>query len=352
MMEIGSAELQNLVDRFIARRTPGGVTLRIESLTKPAFSWVASSGMSAESQYFIASSTKLYVAALTLKLVEQGLLRLDDRLVDRIDVDLSGLHGSPSYVQQMTIRHALSHTTGLANYLEDSSRGKPSLLDEVLQHGDQYWDLQRVLEHTQELPPRFAPGAQGKAHYSDTNYQLLGRIIELATGMSLSQAIHSMLVEPAGLSETYLFDSKTHNVDLIRPFNDGAEPVRLPLTMSSVGADGGMVSSAVDGAKFLRSLMGGEIISAQMLATAMDPQHRIFFPFRYGLGVMTFKLPRVLTGFRDLTMFGHGGATGSLLFVAPQHDAIVVGTVNQLQQRSMSYQLATKALHLWAKSRK
>ncbi len=67
--------------------------------------------------------------------------------------------------------------------------------------------------------------------------------------------------------------------------------------------------------------------------------HRIFTPLEYGTGVMRFRLPAVLTGFRSFEFQGHSGASGVVWYRDARSGVIVVGTVNQLAQRSLPYQL-------------
>jgi D-alanyl-D-alanine carboxypeptidase len=369
-----TTSLQKLVDRAAARSGAGDITVLIEPLDHedtvrrwsasstpglmgrstsdstpiPPFTTRSLPGFGPHDPYFIASSTKLYIATLVLQLHEAGIIHLDDRLVDTTNVNLTRLHTRPSDVAKMTIRHALSHTTGLPNYLEDRRRfGGPSLLQDVLANGDRTWGINEVIKRTRQLGPRFAPGAPNKAHYSDTNYQLLGHLIEHVTQQRLAQVLHERIVSPLGLRHTFLFDQAQHRIENVQPFMIEGAPASLPGLMTSVGADGGMVSCAADGVKFLRALTSGVLVRPSTWQLATNQWNRIFFPFQYGLGVMKFALPRALTGFQDLTMIGHGGATGSLLFVAPQHNAIIVGTINRLEPRRLAYQLGASALRSW-----
>jgi hypothetical protein len=77
-----------------------------------------------------------------------------------------------------------------------------------------------------------------------------------------------------------------------------------------------------------------------VVAETQAEWRRIFVPFRYGLGVMRFRLPRLVTGLTPLTMVGHSGASGALAFHLPEHGLLVSGTVNQLEPRSESFKLA------------
>jgi CubicO group peptidase (beta-lactamase class C family) len=117
--------------------------------------------------------------------------------------------------------------------------------------------------------------------------------------------------------------------------------------MASVQADGGLVSSVDDSLVFLRAFFGGQLFSLAILAEIQAQWRSIFFPLTYGTGVMRFALPWILTLFRRFPpVVGHSGASGALMFYCPEWDLYVAGTVNQVQQRSQSFQLMIKALDI------
>jgi D-alanyl-D-alanine carboxypeptidase len=343
-----SPALQQLVERMDRGSGAGPISLVVASITSPDDRWEVHSRphFTPQSPYFVASTTKLYVATVALRLHELGVLDLDSRLIDHTSVDLSRLHKTPAQVASMTVRQALSHTTGLPNYLEDAKRGNPSLLEAALAN-DQRWGVRDAVDIARRLGPRFSPGTPGRAYYSDTNYQLVGDAIQQVTAMPLAAALQTYVCEPLNLRDTYLFDEAMHAYGEVEPFMVGNSPARLPQLMTSVGADGGMVSSAQDGQTFLRALMTGQLLQPHTWQMATSSWNRIFFPFRYGTGIMKLQLPRILTAGADFSMVGHGGATGSLLFAAPQHDVMISGTINRIEPRSLAYKLAVKSLRLW-----
>jgi len=212
--------LRERLDDLITRQDPDGsgpsTVLAIESLDR-TFMWSSGSGpasvresstIDATSPYFAASITKLYVAVLTLQLRADGLIDLDTPLVEVVPHDLTGLHviDGVDRTRELTIGQALAHTTGLPNYLEDTVRGGSSLLDEAL-IADRRWGLDEVIDRSRKvLRPQFTPGHRNRAHYSDTNYQLLGAMIEHVTSQPVNAALRQRIGEPLGLRSTRLFD--------------------------------------------------------------------------------------------------------------------------------------------------
>ena len=151
----------------------------------------ASGEMQENSAFFIASTTKLYVSALMFILHDAGKLSLDDTLSMHFDATLlEGLHRfkEVQYAQDITLAQLLSHTSGIADYFEQKQEGK-SLLDTLLNGEDTSWTFSDVIQRCKEMKPAFKPAAKAKALYSDTNFQLLGQVIEKVTTFLLSEAL-------------------------------------------------------------------------------------------------------------------------------------------------------------------
>ena len=353
-MAKSSGALQILVDRVGEEAGSAPLTLVLESADGTE-RWEASAGHVAgvpfgpDSPYFVASVTKLVVAALVFQAIDDGRLALTTPLVDVVEADLSGLQPLRSDVERVTVEHALSHRSGFANYLEDKPRGGSSLISRVLTEGDREWDLDEILSISSTIGAKFAPGHRQRAHYSDTNFQLLGVALEHVRGASLANLVKERLAEPLSLVNTRMF-VRGDSDNSVTPFHDEDGPRRLPLLMASVGADGGLVSTANDSMKILRAFNTGQLFDPTMLNAVFSEWRRIFFPFRYGLGVMRFHPPRAMTGFVPIDLVGHSGASGAVLFHARDQDVYVSGTVNRIDDRSLSYKLMIRALVAWTKA--
>ena len=211
-------------------------------------------------QYFIASTTKLYVTALILMLEEEAKLSLWDRISNHLSKEFTvGLHA------ETTIQHLLAHTSGIADYFQSKPRGERSL-EQILKSGeDRSWTTEGALAMAVKLGPRFYPGQKNKAHYSDTNYQLLGKIIENVengdraetTRVALSDIMNDRIFKPLALSNTYLYDDPKDQ----RPvdFYYRKQRLHLPMAMVSFGPDGGIVSTALESLRFLTAFFDGRL---------------------------------------------------------------------------------------------
>ncbi|MBN2549367.1 MAG: beta-lactamase family protein [Anaerolineales bacterium] len=289
--------------------------------------------MTADSPYFIASVTKMYTAAIILRLHEQKRVELDAPILEYLPAALiQGIHvyKGVDYSSRLKVCQLLGQTSGLADHEADRPRGGKSVLDELKAGQDREIGTAEALEIVRRLPARFPPGAPGKAYYSNTNYRLLGDIIETVTGKPMAANFQEMICAPLGLQQTYLFDWRAP-----RPgpapatiyLNDS--PTNVPKYLASNISDGGLVSTAAECVIFLRAFFEGQLFD-QALFERMTRWNRIFFPLRYGYGLMYFKLPGFFWPGRLPEFSGHSGSTGSFAFTCPSRSLYLAGTVNQI----------------------
>ncbi|GLZ00054.1 serine hydrolase [Actinoplanes sp. NBRC 103695] len=252
-----------------------------------------------DAKFRIGSFTKTYVATTVLQLVGEGRLSLDDK-VDKV---LPGVvRGNGNDGRRITVRQLLQHTSGLPDYLA----GLPDLFTEEGFQRIRYQTItpERAIELAMGFPPEFAPGTQW--NYSNTNYMLAGMIIEKVTGHSWQSEVQRRIIKPLHLTNTYTPGTRTtipnpHAVGYERFPGEGAtpddpkygEPIDATnLNPSWGGAAGEMISTASDGNRFLRALLGGHLLRPAQLAemkrtVPTNDGFRGNWPgARYGLGLM------------------------------------------------------------------
>lgn len=301
--------------------------------------------MQADTPYFIASVTKMYTATVIMKLVERGQLDLDETAYNYLPHEmLDGIHfyKGQDYSARIKVYHLLNQTSGLADYFEGKPRGSHSVMQDLQAGGDFAVNLDKITDIVRQIPSSFEPGAKNgtRAHYSDTNYQLLGAIIESITGQTVAQNFQQFIFEPLGLQHTYVYDLN-HRRDDGQPatiyFKKRA--LNLPLFMSTTPADGGIVSTAAESLAFLRTFFEGRLFEYSALERMTRQWNALFFPIQYGWGLMRFKLPRAMSPFQPTPEFiGHSGSSGSFAFYAPDKDVYLAGTLNQVNAQSKPFQ--------------
>jgi D-alanyl-D-alanine carboxypeptidase len=344
--ELPAAKLQRILDGTVDGERVSGVTVCVVSAGER---WTGAAGdLAVDRPYYIASTTKLYTTAIVVRLVEQGRLGLDDPLGGLLpDSLLAGLHvyKGVEYSRDITVRQLLSQTSGLPDYFSQAPKGGTSLEEELLAGHDRGWSAEEAVAMSRAIPPHFAPGTPGKAYYSDTNYQLLGRVIEHVTGRTYAQALDEQVLQPLGLNRTWLQGETPP---------EGAHPPAalryrkqdrvLPQAMASFGPDGGIVSTAEESMVFLRSFFGGGLFPTARLAE-LQHWNRIFTPFRYGTGLMRFEVPRLFSPFKRFPpLIGHSGLSGAFAFYSPEKGIFLTGTVNRVDTPSTSFKLMLKMI--------
>ncbi len=232
--------------------------------------------LTVDHRFRIGSVTKIFVAALVLQLVAEGLLDLDG--------------DAAPFAEGITIRQLLNHTSGLDDFIGDIV----AFFEPYRRDPAHRWELGPgdELRLVMEKPRLFAPG-EGWA-YHGSNYIVLRLIVEEKTGMTLRDALRQRILAPLGLERTDLVEGPLRG-DCARGYLPPDNPV-LPggpgpvdvteLDVPFHGAGGGVVSTAGEIAKMLRALLGGELLPdrlrKEMLRAVESDWNETD---RYGLGI-------------------------------------------------------------------
>lgn len=339
-------KLQRVLDKTVDNKTVFGVSFCVEN-GDGSLRYTGSAGnLDTESQYFIASTTKLFTSATVLHLASRKAFELDDPIArylgESVMAGLSVIKGVDCS-GQITIRHLLAHTSGLPDYFQQKKANGKSFLEELTDGIDQVWSFEQVIAEAKKMKPAFRPGEKGKALYSDTNYQILGRLVEIVSGHPLPAALQEFIITPLGLQKTYIY---TNSRDT-RPAHLYYKTNRLdvPLAMTSFGADGGIVSTSAELMTFLKAFFAGQFFPVENFAW-MKQWNRIFFPLESGVGLTRFKLPRLFSPFKAVPEFiGHSGLSGTVAFFAPEKDIYLTGTVNQVNNPDRSFRLMIELIN-------
>ena len=197
------------------------------------------------------------------------------------------------------------------------------------------------------MEAQFEPGTQ--TSYSDTNFQLLGKLIEAVTRKALHAVLDEFFFTPLRLDHTWLVGHARSGAQAAalpaEVFADGLDitPVRAN---GAYWADGGIISSAREMNLFLRALAEGRLVSGESLRQ-MQQWHRMRMPLDYGLGIMRFDLPRPLAlAFGMPVLWGHSGSTGSFVYRSDALDLYVAGTIDQTESTVKPFVLMRRAMRI------
>jgi D-alanyl-D-alanine carboxypeptidase len=323
-----------------------------------SFSWSGAAGiasqdgqvpMTKDTPIYIASITKLYTATAIMRLYEKGALSLDDPMSRYLPKELiQGIHvyKGKDYSHEITIKELLSHTSGIADYYTERPKKGKSLFDLFLEKPERSWTVDETIERARDdLEPNFQPGTD--ASYSDTNFQLLGKVIEAVTGKPLHFVYEDFFFRPLGLKHTWLTGrSEPQLAPSAAPADIFYKDMNITKTRSNGAywADGGIVSTAAEMIIFLKALNEGRIVSGDTLKL-MHNWHKLQFPLQYGYGTMYFKLPRFITMVMKLPpLWGHSGSTGSFLYYSEDLNLYIAGSINQVESKSKPFRLMLRVM--------
>lgn len=297
----------------------------------------------ADARYPIASVTKLFTASVTMRFVETGRLHLEDRIVDLLPVTVTaGLHvlGGVDRTDEITIEHLLGHTSGLADYYEGAPPGERSAQARLLAGEEAPMPFDEVLRTVRAMQPHFPPqpvdSARRRAKYADTNYQLLGAVLEEVADAPLRETFDRMIFAPLGLDATSSYpnaprDGRSPEPDATVWSKNVALKPSGALTFQK--ADGGIISTVGDQLRFMRALATGDLFADPGTFRRMGSHtNRIFFPVEYGLGVMRYAPARWMSPLFPIPpLFGHTGSTATWAFHCPDLDVVLAGAFDVAQ---------------------
>lgn len=270
------------------RGASAAVVFPDESVWRAAAGKYGTADLDPEMLYEIGSNTKTYVAAMMMLLQEEGLLNLDDTLY-------AYLNPIPKVNYGITLRQLLNHTSGIYNYTNH-----PDFAVQVNSNMTTFWEVDTLYARFLNAP-NFAPGASWS--YSNTNYLLLGQVIEEVTGDPFHEAVRDRLLVPLGLEHTFLANYETYNLFKPGSWLDGGGyfDVDFASFMTGAWAAGAIVSTPDDLAMWAYKLYRGDILEPASL-----DEMRVTEPLApnlgYGLGVFERQ-------FKGKTYIGHGGTT-------------------------------------------
>ena len=301
---------QALMERNYAADGPGGVILvaRGDEVLFRGARGEADMGVDVplrpDSVFRIGSITKQFVAAALLTLVEVGRVSLDDPLS----------HYLPDYPggDRITLLQLLNHTAGVRDYTRI-----PTFIEGV----EEDLTTEQLIDRFEDQTPDFEPGERWA--YSNSNYVLIGAVIEAVTGQPWHEYLREALFEPLGMAHT----GYGHDPRLLAQqvngysYHEGHVVPLHPMSMTQPHAAGALLSNADDLLTWNRALHEGRVLRDDTYARMITPVGEAAGPAaRYGLGIVRGPL-------RSTEELAHGGAIfgfGSSLSYVPGPDITVV----------------------------
>jgi CubicO group peptidase (beta-lactamase class C family) len=256
--------------------------------------------------------TKQFTATAIMRLIEQGLLSLDDPLT-------RFLPEYPTQGHHITVRQLLNHTSGLRDYTQVGARWFLRVAEDLTHD-----EVVRLFRHA---PLDFAPGERFR--YSNSGYFLLGMIIERLTSRSYGAYVQQELIRPIGLENTMYCPNNPSegHANGFRGSPNGPVPAP-PVSMTHVFyAAGSLCSTAADLVKWAHALASGRVISTASYRQMITPDILVGGePSPYGYGLV----PEELFGVKSIVHpGGQIGFSAALFYYPDSETAVAVLTNNE-----------------------
>jgi len=277
--------------------------------------------MTEDAVFWIASMSKPINACAIMILRDEGKLSVDDPVAKYLP-ELAGLKTADGRTGVMTLKHLLTHTSGLTEPTEQEALASRTLAE--------------LMPHIADKPLRFLPGERWQ--YSQAGINSLGRIVEVVSGKPLPTFLKERIFDPLGMKDTTFYPDAEQQARLAKSYRrvDG----RLEEThVKSVydwtlgnnrypAANGGLYSTAADYGRFCRMLLnrgtldGKRILSPEAVAAMSsiqsgDLKTGFVDGMAWGLGCGVVRQPQGVTAMLSPGTFGHGGAYGTQAWVDP-----------------------------------
>jgi D-alanyl-D-alanine carboxypeptidase len=283
----------------------------------------------------LASGGKMVTATVIGMLYDKGLLKFEDTIAQHLDAELmNGLHffRGRDYSGEITIKHLLTQTSGLQDVFYP-------LLKKMMDNPNfEITVRDAVLWGKANLKPVEKPGQ--KHVYTDTNYYLLGLIIESITGKKFHEVIHDMIFTPVGMNNAYVNGYSSPNLQAKFPpahiylFNENFIDNKRISRIDYSG--GGIVAPLNEYLMFMKALVNHQLVSEETLLKMIHDDISMGFPvigFNYGYSIWKPKYIPLLMP-RKFFCWGCVGATGAFIFYHPENEVYIIGTFNDLSYTS------------------
>ncbi|TDQ19476.1 D-alanyl-D-alanine carboxypeptidase [Algoriphagus boseongensis] len=301
-----------------------------------------------DSPFHSASLGKTFTAVTIAKMVEEGKLSFEDPMYRFLPDSLTqGLHvlDGKDWTREITIAHLLQHRSGLSDYFEDQPYQGENMLTIAFEEPNKFWEPIELLDfYLGRFQAQFVPGTN--YHYTDTEYLLLGLIIEELEQKPLHEVFLDRIFSPLGMMNTSMHLRSEPIEKPSTPMMEiyfGDLEVSQMISLSSDWAGGGLQSTSKDILIFIKALFEGKLIQKETLEEMQHwtPASKGTY---YGFGLMKWNLKELFPLLPKLTLIGHSGFTGSYMYFCPELDAYLAGTFNQSEFQKGSVEFLIKVL--------
>jgi len=291
----------------------------------------------------LASVGKLFTATIISILYERGQLDFNEKISQYLDSELMHhLHffKGKDYSNQITIRHLLMQTSGLNDVFFH-------LLKKMIDDPEfSTTTTEAIIWGKDNLKPVAIPGR--RHFYTDTNYYLLGLIIEKLTNKAFHEVVHEFLFDPLNMKNAYVHGFTKPKIKSAYPtaklYMRGYDLLSIKGVHQIDYAGGSIIAPLAEYLIFMKALAGGKIIKKETLDKMINDDIYMGFPtigFRYGYSIWKpITIPIILPS--QYKCWGCVGVTGAFMFYHPLTESYIIGTFNDFSYRGKALDFMVK----------
>jgi len=332
-----TSEVQLIFDKYTKNEGVKNAFFRIESSDQSISQdlvygkFTGGEKVTLRTPFYTASIGKTFTGVAIAQLVEKGKLTFDDLVINHLDSLVNGMLviDGKDYISDLTLHHLLNHTSGLPDYFEDQPLTGANMMQNIFKEPNRYWKPVELVEFTKaNFSGRFKPG-EGY-HYTDTEYVLLGLIIEKVSGMPLHKYFQENIFGPLSMQLTSmnLRSEPTGKPDFnMAEIYTGSMEISKFRSLSADWAGGSIRSTSQDLNVFLKALLHGALLSEETINKMQlwTPESKGTW---YGYGLRKWSLSELDPNLPPLKLIGHSGSTGAFMYYCPELDVYLSGTFN------------------------
>lgn len=293
-----ASQYQNLLNEIVQKRTVG---IMMSVYHSNSGTWLGAAGKADIANNVamqpcmisrMGSTVKMFTATIAMILYDEDKISLDEK----ISHYLKGSYMNKiRNADKATIRQLLQHSSGIVNYIQNPKFQTASMNDLKKE-----WRAEDLLPYAYDLDAYFAPGTD--VRYSNTNYILLGLLIEQIEKKPLHEVFDQRIFSPLGMTKSLFASKNPVPQNIVRGYIDLYSNYKITESTYYSGwdyytADGGLISNPYDMSIFFQKLMNGEVIRTELLNEILawktpNEQDADFFPIQYGLGIFKMTTPK------------------------------------------------------------
>lgn len=286
-----------------------------------------------DSQYHSASIGKTMCATVYGMLVDEGKISYNDKITTFLGAEiLNGLYelNGKDYRDEVTIKHLLSHTSGVADYFEGPVKSGKSMLEMIIDNPDLLFEPEDLIRFTRDSQePVSRPGEQ--FYYSDTGYILLGLILEAIEEKPYGDILGERIFTPLNMDNSYLMFHRYEATDILGIYIEGLD-YSDKNALSLDWAGGGIVTTMDDLLTFLMALEEGDLLSDEVYQQMTNFNNNYDKGIHYGMGMMYFDFSELSPLLGSMTdVYGGIGSTGTYMLYDKEKDTYYIANFGSLE---------------------